>query len=97
MGRALSRPNARPAFATPGASGTNIVATQWGNFDTSHACFRRTHHSPKLGTGPGQFTTNLRLSKTFGFGKKPEGSVADRAGPTWAAEEDMAAGLAVAD
>ena len=28
---------------------------------------------PNYGTGFGQFTTNLRLSKTFGFGKEVQG------------------------
>jgi hypothetical protein len=65
--------NARPAFAAPGASGSNIVVTRWGTFNTTPST-GETIIPPNYATGPGQFTTNLRLSKTFGFGKKPEGS-----------------------
>jgi hypothetical protein len=65
--------NARPAFAAAGASGPNIVATRWGTFDTTPSSGEAII-PPNYATGPGQFTTNLRLSKTFGFGKKPEGS-----------------------
>jgi hypothetical protein len=65
--------NARPAFAAAGASGPNIVATRWGTFDTTPSAGEAII-PPNYGAGPGQFTTNLRLSKTFGFGKKPEGS-----------------------
>jgi hypothetical protein len=65
--------NARPAFAAAGASGPNIVATRWGTLDTTPSSGEAII-PPNYATGPGQFTTNLRLSKTFGFGKKPEGS-----------------------
>jgi len=65
--------NDRPALASPGASGSNIVVTRWGTFDTTPGA-SDTMIGPNYGTGPGQFTTNLRLSKTFGFGKKPERS-----------------------
>jgi len=73
--------NARPTFAAPGASGSNIVVTRWGTFDTSTAPSPgETIIPPNYGAGPGQFTTNLRLSKTFGFGKKPE-STSSSSGP----------------
>ena len=66
--------NARPAFAGPGASGSNIVVTRWGTFDTSTSpAPGETIIPPNYGTGPSQFTANLRVGKTFGFGKKPEG------------------------
>jgi hypothetical protein len=65
--------NDRPALASPGTSGSNIVATRWGTFNTTPG-LGDTIIPPNYGTGPGQFTTNLRLSKTFGFGKKPESS-----------------------
>jgi hypothetical protein len=65
--------NARPAFAAPGASGSNIVATRWGTFDTSTSpAPGETIIPPNYGVGPSQFTANLRVGKTFGFGKKPE-------------------------
>jgi hypothetical protein len=73
-GTGMVMTNARPAFAAPGASGSNIVVTRWGTFDTSTTPSPgETIIPPNYATGPGQFTTNLRLSKTFGFGKKPEG------------------------
>jgi hypothetical protein len=61
--------NDRPAFAAAGATGPNIVGTRLGTFNIA----------PQAGqplipinyfTGPGQFTLNLRLSKTFSFGKE---------------------------
>jgi uncharacterized membrane protein YgcG len=64
--------NARPAFAAPGASGPNIVPTRWGAFDITPSS-SETIIPPNYGIGPGQFTVNLRLSKTFGLGKKLEG------------------------
>ncbi len=63
--------NDRPALVSPGAKGENIVATRWGNFNTVPGPNDKLI-GPNFGTGPGQFTTNLRVSKTFGFGKKPE-------------------------
>jgi hypothetical protein len=66
--------NARPAFAAAGASGPNIVVTRWGTFDTSTSpAPGETIIPPNYGVGPSQFTANLRVGKTFGFGKKPEG------------------------
>jgi len=64
--------NARPALGTCGSgSPANVVQTQYGCFNTQ----------PTPGealipindaTGPGRFSLNLRLSKTFGFGQKKE-------------------------
>jgi hypothetical protein len=66
--------NARPALAASGASGSNIVATRWGTFDTSTSpASGETIIPPNYGTGPGQFAVNLRLSKSFGLGRKLEG------------------------
>jgi Carboxypeptidase regulatory-like domain/TonB dependent receptor len=71
--------NARPAFATCSTTpAANVVQTRLGCFNTS----------PQAGeslipindaTGPARFTLNLRLSKTFGFGKTREATAA--AGP----------------
>ncbi len=76
--------NNRPALASPGATGENIVATRWGTFNTFPGPSDKPI-GPYYGTGPGQFTTNLRVSKTFGFGKKPEragsGSLGGPGGP----------------
>ena len=63
--------NDRPAYAAAGATGTNIVKTQWGTFDTTPQASETTIPI-NLGTGPGQFSLNLRLSKTIGLGKKTE-------------------------
>ncbi len=61
--------NARPAFAAAGESGPEIVATRLGTFNlapqTNQALVPINYF-----TGPGQFTLNLRLSKTFSFGKE---------------------------
>jgi hypothetical protein len=71
--------NARPAFAGPNTPAANILKTSWGTFDTSvPPAAGETIIPPYYGTGPGQFTLNLRLGKTFGFGKKPESSYSSR-------------------
>jgi hypothetical protein len=69
--------NDRPALASPGESGSSFVVTRWGTFNTAPGAGNSVI-APNYGTGPGQFTTNLRLSKTFGFGKKPESSGSSR-------------------
>jgi hypothetical protein len=61
--------NARPAFAPAGASGSNIVATSLGTFQTVPQAGQTLIPSNYF-TGPAQFTLNLRLSKTFAFGKE---------------------------
>jgi hypothetical protein len=67
--------NARPAFAGPGTPVSNILKTPWGTFDTSTSpAAGETIIPPNYGVGPSQFTANLRIGKTFGFGKKPERS-----------------------
>jgi hypothetical protein len=63
--------NDRPAFAAAGATGTNIVKSQWGKFDT-YPKAGETIIPINSGTGPGQFSLNLRLSKTIGLGRKTE-------------------------
>jgi hypothetical protein len=62
--------NARPALAT-GLSRPSVIVTRLGAFDTSPTP-GETIIPPNYATGPGQFTMNLRLSKTFGFGPKTE-------------------------
>jgi hypothetical protein len=71
-----ARFNARPAFAAcSGTPALNIVQTRFGCFDVS----------PQPGEslipindaeGPARFTLNLRLSKTFGFGRTKEATAA---------------------
>lgn len=62
--------NDRPAFAT--AASTNVMQTRYGAFDLSPAA--DAERIPfNYGTGPSQFSTNLRMSKTFGIGPRIEG------------------------
>ena len=56
--------NDRPAFAPAGATGSNIVVTKWGTFDTDPKSGEKIIPI-NYGTGPGQFEMNLRLSKTY--------------------------------
>lgn len=59
--------NDRPAFAASGATGSDIVATQFGTFNIAPAPGEAI--PVNYLTGPGQFSMNARLSKSFGFGK----------------------------
>jgi hypothetical protein len=75
--------DARPALAVAGATcstpPTIIYCTSLGNFNTLPA----TPQSiiPPYGyDNPGQFTFNLRLSKTFGFGKEIQRQTSTRGG-----------------
>jgi len=63
--------NDRPASAPTAATGANIVKTRWGTFDTNPQA-GETIIPINLGTGPGQFSLNLRLSKTIGLGRGTE-------------------------
>jgi hypothetical protein len=65
--------NDRPAFAPAGALGSNIVVTKWGTFDTDPKAGEKIIPI-NYGAGPGFFEMNLRLSKTFAFGRKVERS-----------------------
>jgi hypothetical protein len=62
--------NDRPAFGD-GATGPNIVNTNFGSFNTSPAPGQLTIPS-NFGSSPAQFTLNLRLSKTIGIGPRIE-------------------------
>ena len=64
--------NDRPAFATSASNPATVVPTPWGNFDKVPLS-GETIIPPNYGTGFSQFTANLRLSKTFGFGKEVQG------------------------
>jgi hypothetical protein len=71
--------NDRPAFATA-PFGANVVRTSYGDFDTDPSA----SEAPipiNYGTGPGMFSLNLRLSKTFGLGRKVSGGGASAGGP----------------
>ena len=57
--------NDRPAFATDRS--TNIVKTKYGSFTLLPSAFEpRIPYN--LGNGPRPFSTNLRISKSFGLG-----------------------------
>jgi hypothetical protein len=70
--------NDRPSYATQ-SSGANVVSTPWGVFN-SQPGIGYTPASPYLGTGTMLATFNLRVSKTFGFGKKLERGAAASGG-----------------
>ncbi len=70
--------NDRPAFATdPNAAG--VVSTKYGLFQTNPQP-GETIIPRNYGDGPGMFSMNLRLSRTFGFGGEKAGSSAAGAG-----------------
>ena len=64
--------NARPSLVPAGTPGPNIVETSLGTFNTLPFPGGNII-SNYYGEGPGAFTLNLRLSKTFGFGKVTRG------------------------
>jgi hypothetical protein len=64
--------NTRPAFASGLSNPANVVSTPWGKFDTVPVAGETTI-PPNYGIGFSQFTANLRLSKTFGFGREIQG------------------------
>ncbi len=70
--------NARPAFATD-PNAPNVVATSLGLFNTKPQAGDRI--IPRnYGRGPAQFNVNLRVSRTWGFGKAKE-SASGSGGP----------------
>lgn len=80
--------NDRPAFATD-LTRPSVIRTGWGTFDTAPIAGQKLVPI-NYGTGPGNFTVNMRVSKVFGFGKeggKAQGSPSgggpggDRHGP----------------
>jgi carboxypeptidase family protein len=65
--------NDRPAFAT--SSSSDVVQTPYGAFDLSPSA-NEARIPFNYGTGPSQFSMNLRMSKTFGIGPRVEGGAA---------------------
>ncbi len=68
--------NDRPAFAPAGVTlsstcgpAVRYCSSPWGNFDTQPGPGQKLI-PVNYGTGPANFTFNLRVSKTFGLGKK---------------------------
>lgn len=66
--------NDRPAFAT--SASTDVASTSYGNFDLNPSAGEALIPY-NYGTGPGEFSMNMRISKSFGIGPK----VADGIGP----------------
>lgn len=64
--------NQRPAFASASTLPGNIVSTQFGAFDKVPEPGETLVPVNYL-TGPRQFSLNLRVARTFSFGKLPEG------------------------
>jgi hypothetical protein len=62
--------NDRPAFCTSGETGCE--STAFGDFSLTPPSPGQTAIPVNYGNAPGLFTMNLRLAKTFGFGKKVE-------------------------
>ena len=60
--------NDRPSFAA-GSTGSNVDATKYGAFNTAPAT-GATPIPVNYGNGPSLFTLNLRVSKTWGFGRR---------------------------
>lgn len=65
--------NDRPSLAVAGATGSNIITTNYGTFNITPAAGERLI-ARNLGNGPGLWNVNMRLSKTWGFGKETGGS-----------------------
>jgi Carboxypeptidase regulatory-like domain len=66
--------NDRPSFATGSTPAMDVRNTAFGDFDLNPT--GEDIIPPNFGTGPGQFTMNLRVSKTVGLGKKTENGAA---------------------
>ncbi len=81
VGRDLNRDtlyNDRPAFATD-LTKPGVIFSQWGAFDPNPVAGAQI--IPRnFGSGPGSLTTNLRISKSFGFGKEPASANQNRRG-----------------
>jgi hypothetical protein len=65
--------NDRPAYAT--SASTDILKTAYGTFDLNPAS-DQARIPYNIGTGPGQFSMNLRVSKALGIGPKITGTAA---------------------
>lgn len=59
--------NDRPAFAT--SASTDVMHTSYGSFDLDPSA-DEARIPINYGTGPGQFSMNMRISKSFGIGPK---------------------------
>ena len=72
--------NTRAAFGTCTPGATGVRATPYGCFNLATQPGQAVI-PVNFAEGPGRFSLNLRLSKTFGFGKKAEAANASAGGP----------------
>jgi hypothetical protein len=78
--------NERPAFVSSttcpamAVQSTNVICTPLGTFNDAPA-LGQSVVPINSGTGPSQFTLNLRLTKTFGFGPETAGGGGNTGGP----------------
>ncbi|MGD0914452.1 MAG: carboxypeptidase regulatory-like domain-containing protein, partial [Terracidiphilus sp.] len=63
--------NDRPAYAT--SASTDVMNTSYGTLDLNPA-WNQARIPYNVGTGPGQFSMNLRVSKSIGIGPKLTGT-----------------------
>jgi hypothetical protein len=70
--------NDRPAFATD-LTRASVVKTSLGNFDTDPIAGQKIVPI-NYGTGPSQFSANLRLSKRFAIGPETQGGFSNNGG-----------------
>ena len=63
--------NSRPSFASSLSNPSDVVVTQFGSFNSVPVSGEKIVPI-NYGTTSPRFTLNVRLSKTFGFGRKPE-------------------------
>jgi hypothetical protein len=73
--------SARPAFGDCSVAAPNLIQTKFGCFNTTPAAGQAVIPINDF-TGPARFTVNVRLSKTFGFGKKKETAATGPNGPS---------------
>jgi Carboxypeptidase regulatory-like domain len=72
--------NDRPAFASSKSIPTNVITNRFGSFDLVPQPGETLVPVNSL-TSEGRFSLNLRVSKSFGFGKKAEKPSTDVGGP----------------
>jgi hypothetical protein len=72
--------NDRPGFATSQSNPQNVITNKYGSFDLVPQVGETIVPIDSL-TSAGRFSLNLRLSKTFGFGKKAEAANSGAGGP----------------
>src|ERR1700685_1717497 len=72
--------SARPAVGDCSPPAPNLIQTKFGCFNTAPAAGQALIPINDF-TGPSRFTLNVRLSKTFGFGKKKETAPTGPNGP----------------